>query len=206
MIVMFRTTVKINKKYCPKKLNKDGEEVEDEDKSKDKSKIIKQIDGAVGLRLTQQEIETLEAAEFRDGTYGINAVEGDFMNLTPLWNHIEVKRPYTDKDPGVQLGVWSSAEFSKREFEGIDMNMPTISTRIEGDNWLMHITYPVVVEGGFQRTVSLGPTPIGDTLTMDGIFTILYYYCMAATWALNEYRTWFRRAIMEYYGHNYAQT
>ena len=193
IIVIFRTTVKIQTMFCPE-LKTDG-----------RKKLVKQIDGAIGLRLTQQEIQTLEAANFH-GTRSINAVDGDFMNLTSIWNHIEVKRPNTDKDPGVQLSVWGSAEFSKREYEEIDLAMPIISTSIVGDNWLMYITYAVEVDGKFQRTVSLGPTPIGDTLTMDGVFKILCYYCRAATWALAEYKAWFRRAVMEKFGHKYTQT
>lgn len=166
--------------------------------------LNKKIDGAIGLSLIPFETDALTNASYNDASSSINPVLGEFMNYTPFFVHIEIKRPHTTKVPLVQLGVWAAAEFSKREFEGYALDMPIVSISIVGDIWELWVSYPEGVNEEddtetYGPCVLMGPVKIGDTMGTSGVFSILHFLCLCADWGLKEYRTWFDKEILKRY-------
>ena len=177
-----RTNVSLNTIHAPK--DEKGE------------LLNKKIDAAIGLNLTSAEQDTLIKADYRDAVKGINPIKGEFGNFTPFFVHLEVKMPYTDRAPGVQLGTWAAAEFSKREYEGYSLDMPIVSISIIGDRWDLYVAYPegfgkdVPEDQVYGPCVLMGPVAIGNTSGTSGVFNILQLLCQCADWGCKEYREW----------------
>lgn len=169
---------------------------------KDDSPLLKKIDVAIGLRLTLAEQDTLITADYHDFEKGINPIKGEFGHNIPLFVHLEVKRPTTEREPLIQIGIWAAAEFSKREYEGYSLDMPIVSISIRDNQWELYIAYPegfgddVPDNQEYDTCVLMGPVPIGDTMGTSGVFTILQFLCQCADWGLNEYRKWFDTEIL----------
>ena len=57
-----------------------------------------------------------------------------FTNTSPIFIHVEVKRPNPNKDPLIQLGDWVAAEFIKRTFENCSLDMLVSAIGVCGDD------------------------------------------------------------------------
>lgn len=186
-----RTNVNLNTQHGPKDENHVS--------------VNRKIDAAIGLNLTLAEQETLRKARYNDKERGINPIMGEFGKLTPFFVHLELKMPHTDRAPMIQLGTWAAAEFIKREFEGYSLDMPIVSISIIGDQWELYVAYPegfgkdVPEDQGYGACVLMGPVPIGDTMGMSGVFSIMQILCQCADWGLKEYREWFNTEILTRY-------
>ena len=167
--------------------------------------LNKKIDAVVGLSLTSSEKDTLINADYRDAIPGINPINSEFGNFNPFFAHFEVKVPHTDRAPGVQMGTWATAEFSKRELEEYSLDMPIASISIIGDQWELYVAYPegfgedVPEDQEYGPCVLMGPVDIGNTMGTPGVFSILQFLCQCADWGLKEYREWFDAEILRKY-------
>ena len=119
-----------------------------------------------------------------------------------MYLHIELKRPNTDKDPLIQLGAWTAAEFTKRSFEGYDLDMPVLAINIYGDDWNLYLVYARMDERrgkDFFTNQFIGPTKMGDTASLRGVFRILRFLRKCVDWGLESYKAWFKKEVLELY-------
>ena len=125
-----------------------------------------------------------------------------FVNFTPIFLNIEVKRKNSNKDPLIQLAAWISAEFEKRRIEHYSLDMPVLAIEIEGDQWGLYIVYAVegAVEGDSYGLKFIGPKMLGDTSSLQGCFKLLDGLCRCADWGVGKYQAWFREDILVKYG------
>ena len=124
-----------------------------------------------------------------------------FVNFTPMFANIEVKRKNSDKDPLIQLAAWISAEFEKRRIENYGLNMPVLAIEIEGDQWGLYMVYAVesAVDSNSYSLKFIGPQILGDTSSLQGCFKLLDGLCRCADWGVEKYQTWFREEILAKY-------
>lgn len=164
--------------------------------------LKKQIDGAFGLRLSEEERDILQSRCYTSaGLPSINPAE-NFTQLIPQFLLIELKRPNTNKDPLIQLGLWASAEFTKRNIEGWCMDMPILAVQIEGDEWQLWEAYArprTILKAGEHdfEVVFVGPEHMGTTRNLYGIFQILEWLCRCAEWGLMEYKVWVEAEMLQ---------
>lgn len=123
-----------------------------------------------------------------------------FVNFTPMFLNIEVKRKNSDKDPLIQLAAWVSAEFEKRRIEHYSLDMPVLAIEIEGDQWGLYMVYA----DGLADTDSyglkfVGPVSLGDTSSLQGCFKLLDGLCRCADWGVGRYKSWFKDEILNKY-------
>lgn len=164
--------------------------------------LKKQIDGALGIKLTDTQRDILDARTYASaGLPCINPAE-NFTQLVPQFLFIETKRPHTNKDPLIQLGMWIAAEFTKRRLEGWRMDIPVLAVEIEGDVWSLYEAYAMsrkasrAGEDDFVVTF-VGPQDMGTTGNHLGIFQILDWLCRCVDWGLKDYRTWIEEEILQ---------
>ena len=126
-----------------------------------------------------------------------------FVNFTPLFVNIEVKRKNTEIDPLIQLAAWIAAEFEKRKIEHYGLHMPVIAIEVEGDRWGLHIVYADEdkVERDGYGLKFVGPVSMGDTSSLQGCFQILDTLCRCVEWGVGIYKAWFREEILKKYSH-----
>ena len=162
--------------------------------------LDKRVDFAIGLHLTPNERDLLERGQFAENSPSSISQTADFINLTPLFINIEVKRRHTDGDPMIQLAAWIAAEFNKRKVEGYSLEMPVFAIAIDGDLWELYIAYsesPLAAND--YRLNFLGPFDMGNTKTYQGIFQILAVLCCLGRWGLGKYRQWVEKEILHKY-------
>ena len=160
------------------------------------SGLSKQIDAAFGLCLREDHQDILNHLRL----ISINPAK-NFTTLVPRYLLIEVKRPYQNKDPMIQLGIWAGAEFTKWRCEGWSLDMPLLAIEINGDDWALYLVYarPNEVsasESGF-KVVFVGPQKMGWTNNHLGIYQILDWLIRCNKWGLEQYRTWFEREVLK---------
>ena len=161
--------------------------------------LDKRIDTALGLNLSLQKRETLVSGIYAEGVSSINQT-ASFVNFVPMFLNIEVKRPNTDRDPLIQLGIWIAAEFKKRKQEGYSLDMPVLAIEIEGDVWNLYLVFASKnVEREIFKCQFVGPLEMGSTKTLLGIYQILDRLCYCADWGIDEYQTWFNKQILKRY-------
>ena len=115
--------------------------------------------------------------------------------------YFEIKRPITDKDPLIQLGAFSAAEFEKRKREGYSLDMPVITVEIIGDAWNLYMVSATEDNGNDRNQCNLvGPVEMGTTNDISGIFKILNALCRCTDWGVGRYREWFLHNVLEKYG------
>ena len=85
--------------------------------------LNKRIDCAIGLRLSPAERRILGRGRFKSVSMPSINQTSAFVNMTPMFVNIEVKRAHSGQDPLIQLGVWIVAEFKKRQIEGYSLDM-----------------------------------------------------------------------------------
>ena len=161
-----------------------------------------QIDGALGLRLSEEELEILTRRRYTSpGLPSINPAE-NFTQLVPQFLLFGIKRPNSNKDALIQLALWASAEFTKRRIEGWCINVPVLAVQIEGDGWRLWAAYaklrtpPKPGERDFE-VVFVGPRYMGNTEDIYGIFQILEWLCRCAEWGLKEYKQWVKAELLQ---------
>ena len=162
--------------------------------------LNKKIDGATGLSLSLTDTDVLERATYNGPHPSINAAAGEFVNFVPFYLFVEIKRPNQDKDPLIQLGAWVSAEFEKRSIEGYSLSTPVLAIEIDGDHWKLWVVEAKTdKEGYYDACRFVGPLNIGSTDDVVSAFQILHYLCLAADWALVEYRKYVEEQILTKY-------
>jgi len=163
--------------------------------------LDKRIDLAIGLDLTSKSRHLLERGIYVDAAPPSINQTASFVNFVPMCVYLEIKRPNTDKDLLIQLGAFSAAEFTKRKREGYALDMPVLAVEVVGDIWKLHIVF--VTEDNAKETYEcnfMGPTEIGSTEDIVGIFRILDGLCRCADWAVGPYRQWFLTSVLAKYG------
>ena len=156
----------------------------------------------MGLYLSEEDTTTLERGVYQmEGAIDSINQTSSFVNFTPMFLNIEVKRKNSNTDPLIQLGAWISAEFEKRRIEGYSLDMPVLAIEIEGNQWGLHMVYsqPNTVDGEGYGLRFVGPIPLGDTSSLQGCFKLLDGLRRCADWGVGEYQTWFRKEILEKY-------
>jgi hypothetical protein len=162
----------------------------------------------MGLHLPADKYVHLERGNFAIGR-GINQTSS-FVNFTPMFTNIEVKKRYTEKDPLIQLTAWIAAEYNKRRLEGYSTDMPVFAIGIEEDGWFLYVAFwtrasKVVVDLPDYSTRDnsklnfIGPFPMGDTFSHGGILRIVRVLCSLADWGVETYRAWFLEDVLSRY-------
>ena len=156
----------------------------------------------MGLHLSEEETLTLARGvyEMEGANDSINQTSS-FVNFTPLFLNIEVKRKNSDKDPLIQLAAWVSAEFEKRRIEHYSLDMPVLAIEIEGDQWELYMVYAdeSVVDGEGYGLRFVGPKSLGNTSSLQDCFRLLDGLCRCADWGVGKYQSWFRKEILNKY-------
>lgn len=132
----------------------------------------------------------------------INQTASTFTCFKPMFINIEVKGPFDERDPLIQLGAWCSAEFEKRHEEKFPLDMPVVAISVVQDTWDLYIVYATplakgkLVQNRNYIVNFLGPTRIGDTISLEGIFRLLHVLVILTQWGLNVYKPWFEKHIL----------
>jgi len=160
--------------------------------------LNKKIDFAIGLNIPYGQKCTLQNGTYRYahpqkmGT-SMNQTSS-WMNYTPVFVNIEVKKKNVSDDPMIQIGAWVAAEFKKRGLEGYDIEMPVFAIEVEEDMWNLYIVY---ASGSTSNNlVCLGPESMGDTKSHQGVFKLLHVLNGLAQWGNMEYRAWFEKEVL----------
>jgi len=161
--------------------------------------LNKRIDFGLGLKIPYEQRLALTNGAFQTSnshniTTSINQTS-TFVNYVPMFVSIEVKRKHVSEDPMIQLGAWVAADFRKRLLEGYDMGMPVFAIEIEEDRWSLYIVY--ATSSSPDHLVFIGPVPMGDSQSHQGVFKILHVLAGLAEWANTEYRPWFEREVLQ---------
>lgn len=157
--------------------------------------LNKKIDYAVGLNLSLTAVRTLQ-----DVKKSINQT-ATFINHTPIFLNVEVKRYASARNPRVQLAAWIAAEFNKRHIEGWPLDMPVLALEIEQDSWLLHIVAAEARKkspGGFILHF-FGPIPMGDTFNRSNVRKLFSNLCHIALWGQEHFRQWVEEEILTRY-------
>lgn len=161
--------------------------------------LNKRIDCAVGLRLSYAEKYTLGRGHFQAFSKPSINQTSTFVNLTPMFINIAVKRSDSNQDPLIQLAAWVAAEFEKRKIEGYSLDMLVLAIEVVEQNWGLYMVYANVKDGGRYSCNFVGPFHMGSTASVEGAFRILGILCSLASWGLADYRAWFEREILAKY-------
>ena len=163
--------------------------------------LNKKIDFAIGLDIRYEQKAVLQNGTYRyshpqkPGT-SINQTSS-WVNYTPMFLNIEVKKKNVSDDPMIQIAAWVAAEFKKRELEGYDIEMPVFAIEIEEDMWNLYIIY---ASGSTSNNLNLiGPESMGDTKSHQGIFKVIHVLNGLIEWGNTEYRAWFEREVLMKY-------
>lgn len=116
-----------------------------------------------------------------------------------MYIYFEIKRPNTDKDPLIQLGAFSAAEFTKRRREGYALDMPVLAVEVVGDLWNIYIVFATEDSKNTYQCNFVGPLEMGTTNDVLGVFKILDSLCRCADWGIGPYRSWFLEEILAKY-------
>lgn len=163
--------------------------------------LDKRIDAAIGLDLSSTKHAILAGGVYSEGSLPSINQTASFVNFTPMFVNIEVKRQNTDRDPLIQLGAWIAAEFTKRKREGYGLDMPVLAIEIEGDDWKLHMVFAVNdLESDTFQCNFVGPIEMGSTRTIVGVFQILDMLCRCADWGTGEFQQWFNGEVLSKYG------
>tara|TARA_R110002003_G_scaffold2994_1_gene24751 strand:+ start:7419 stop:7940 length:522 start_codon:yes stop_codon:yes gene_type:complete len=157
--------------------------------------LNKKIDYAVGLDLSLDAVRTLQ-----DAKTSINQTVA-FMNHTPVFLNVEVKRYASARNPRVQLAAWNAAEFKKRSVEGWPLDMPVLAMEIEQDSWLLYIVVAEIRKkstGGFILHF-FGPIRVGDTFNEPNTEKLFNNLCSIALWGHDHFRQWVEDEILARY-------
>jgi hypothetical protein len=157
--------------------------------------LNKKIDYAVGLDLSPEAVRALQ-----DAQKSINQT-ASFMNYTPMFLNVEVKRYASARNPRIQLAAWIAAEFNKRVLEGWPLDMPVLAAEIEQDSWLVHIVAAEVRKkrpGGFVLHF-FGPIRLGDTFNLSNAWKLFSNVCLIACWGQEHFRPWVEKEILARY-------
>ena len=172
--------------------------------------LDKRIDSAFGLRVPHKDTRVLQRGVYEaEGTVDSINQTKSFVNFTPMFLNIEVKRKNEAVDPLIQLAAWISAEFEKRKIEHYSSNMPTLAIEIHADEWFLHIVYaaPTETDGDGNgdadahgyRLNFVGPILLGDTISLAGCLKLLDGLCRCAEWGVGSYQSWFRQEVLAKY-------
>lgn len=135
--------------------------------------LDQEIDFAMGLDLSYKKFTTLQHGVFSEGTPSINQT-ASFTNLIPIFANIKVNGPKTSRDPLIQLGIWITAEFNKRKKERYSLDMPVLAIVVEADYWNLYMVFAIEDNAcGTFKCSFVGPTPMGSTLDLLGVYRIL---------------------------------
>jgi hypothetical protein len=157
--------------------------------------LNKKIDYAVGLHLSIDAVRTLQ-----DVKKSINQTI-TFLNHTPVFLNVEVKRYASARNSKVQLAAWIAAEFKKRYIEGWPLDMPVLAVEIEQDSWLLYIVVAEVRKkspGGFILHF-FGPIRIGDIFSEANTRGLFNNLCHIALWGQEHFRHWVEEKILALY-------
>ena len=160
--------------------------------------VDKRIDYAVAIRLTPEQYD-----DIRVRYVSINQTSSTMTCYKPVFIHIEVKGPLDDRDPLIQMGAWCAAEFEKRSQAGFPFDMPVIAIVVVQDVWKLYIAYATqlpkgnLVQNRDYIVKLMGPTIIGDTTCIQGIFHLFFILVQLTKWGLTVYQPWFEKNVLK---------
>ena len=157
--------------------------------------LIKKINFAVGLELSDDTLDTLRSADTFSPS--INQTQS-FISYHPIFLNVEVKKAYQAKDPVIPLAAWTAAEFKKRKAEGWDLGMPVLTVAISGNQWTLYVVASRKAEDvpcGY-RLYFLGTCDLGSTKSMRDIRVLFDNLCDIVMWGRGGYLTWFQDHIV----------
>ena len=161
--------------------------------------LDKRIDAAIGLNLPSAKRKVLETGVYSEGIPSINQT-ASFVSFVPMFTNVEIKRPNTDRDPLIELGIWIAAEFKKRNKEGYSLDMPVLAIAIQDDTWDLYMVFaPEDIDSSTFECTFVGPIEMGTTLSLLGVYQILDKLCRCADWGTGEYQTWFNEQVLAKY-------
>ncbi|KAL8707344.1 MAG: hypothetical protein Q9220_007619 [cf. Caloplaca sp. 1 TL-2023] len=158
----------------------------------DEQGVKKMVDWIVGLNLSPDVEEAADAAFrlCRRDERSFNQSQS-FINETPIFLDIEVKKDQPARDPELNLAVWASAAFKKKQFHGWSTEMPMPAIVIEGRRWDYYLFF---VKG--HRLIMMGPMSMGNTSDYLGVWQLIYRLYLLINWGMTDFREKFEADIL----------
>ncbi|KAH6977658.1 hypothetical protein EDB80DRAFT_738227 [Ilyonectria destructans] len=115
------------------------------------------------------------------------------LQFAPIACNIETKISTSSEDAQLQLSVWTAAWYERMRqllpADGPMVSLPLIN--VVGHDW--KISFASVKE---ERIEIIGEHLIGDTRTMQGLYTLIAALRRIADWITTTYREWAERAFL----------
>ncbi|KAI9760622.1 MAG: hypothetical protein M1840_002379 [Geoglossum simile] len=144
-------------------------------------------DGHIHVRKKLQSLDPLEQS--------VNQTMAGYVRNRPLVMFLELKKPNSESDPLVQLGVWSSALPTRLRLlslkDAIDL-LPLPVLQVVGHDWKVYYLH----RDDSGAVVLHGPQVIGSTLSIQGIYQIIKVLGATADYAVDEYWPWFENNML----------
>ncbi|KAL8726540.1 MAG: hypothetical protein Q9166_006647 [cf. Caloplaca sp. 2 TL-2023] len=173
--------------------------------------VSKIVDWCLGLELDWED-ETIINRAFSTVRPNMRSLNQSlsFIDQVPIFLDIEIKKTNPGRDPEVQLAIWACAALKKKREMTWDTSMPMPGIVIEGHNWsyyvfveikkdlvclkphLLHYIRPVLT----VRQIMIGPHAMGSTLSLVGVWTIVYRLNLLMEWGTTTYKKWFADQVM----------
>ncbi|KAL8896778.1 MAG: hypothetical protein Q9207_007541 [Kuettlingeria erythrocarpa] len=167
--------------------SKAGKSIADDSQAEEDPTVSKMIDWCIGLQLGWEDDSIINRAfsTVRPNMRSLNQ-SLSFIDMVPLIVDIELKKTNPGRDPELQLAIWKCAALKKNREMGWDTSMPMPGIVVEGHNWFYYIFVEIKID-----LIMIGPFAMGNTLTLVGIWTIVYRLNVLMEWATTTYKTWF---------------
>lgn len=100
------------------------------------------VDMALGLELDYEASSIVSRAfeTMRDNEHSLNQSLA-YIRDTPLFLDFELKKTISNRDPEVQLGIWTAALQLKRLHHGWNTSMPMPGIVVNGHDWVYYLTF-----------------------------------------------------------------
>ena len=168
---------------------------------KSKSKIMqsRMVDYAMVMRPSEELRSHIRYKLRQDGIYSINHTDAEYVRFSPIALSVETKRAAIEEDKAnSQLETWVSAHFEKlrRLIDG-DSDLPVLPLIfISGDNWYLMLAEMTETPSAEKEIVIHSRVPLGDTLSIEGVYQLWASIQRLAKWIDEEYRSWFERRVL----------
>ncbi|KAL8938557.1 MAG: hypothetical protein Q9216_003825 [Gyalolechia sp. 2 TL-2023] len=149
--------------------------------------VSKMVDWSLGLQLGWKDDNIISQA-FSTVWPNLRSLNQSlsFIDMSPLFVDIEIKKTNPGRNPEVQLAIWKCAALKKLREMGWDTSMPMPGIVIEGHTWLYYVF--VEIE---KDLIMIGPFTMGSTSDLVGIWTLVYRLNLLMEWGTTTYKRWF---------------
>ncbi|KAL8699387.1 MAG: hypothetical protein Q9201_006031 [Fulgogasparrea decipioides] len=154
--------------------------------------ISKMVDWCLGLELDENEHSIINEAfrQIRQNARSLNQ-SLSYIDTVPLFLDIEIKKTHQARNPEVQLAVWACAGLKKKRYMGWDSSLPMPGIVVQGHNWFYYLFVEISSD-----LIMIGPFLMGTTVTLIGVWQIVYRLNLLIEWGTTIYRQWFEDHIM----------